>query len=131
MDLQLRTGRYLQPPDAYTGCVLVLETSEEMPDATYVARVLMAMGERGLLEQFAAVLVGRAKARSLEEPRSPAERSRYRNEQREAFVDAMADYNPDAVLVLDVDLGHTDPQLVIPHGGTVHVDPQRRRISVN
>lgn len=97
---------------------------------TYVARVLMAMGERGLPEQFSAMLAGRAKARSLDAARRPDERAQYRNQQREAFAGAMADYNPDAVLVLDVDLGHTDPQLVIPPGGTVRVDPQRRRITV-
>ena len=130
VDFQLRTGRYVQAPDNYRDCVLVLETSEELPDALYVRRVLMAMGERGLLDRFSAVLVGRAKARSLEDPRSPEERSRYRDEQREAVLDTVTEYNPDAVIVFDLDIGHTDPQLVIPHGGNVGLDPPRHRITV-
>jgi len=32
--------------------------------------------------------------------------------------------------VFDVDLGHTDPQLVIPYGGMVRVDGPARRITV-
>jgi muramoyltetrapeptide carboxypeptidase LdcA involved in peptidoglycan recycling len=42
----------------------------------------------------------------------------------------MREYTPDAVLVFDVDFGHTDPQLTIPFGGTVRVDSALRRIHV-
>ena len=34
----------------------------------------------------------------------------------------LAPYDPDAVVVFDVDLGHTDPQLIIPYGGEIRVD---------
>ena len=30
----------------------------------------------------------------------------------------------------DVDLGHTDPQLIIPYGGDILVDAEARRIAV-
>ena len=33
-------------------------------------------------------------------------------------------------VVLDVDFGHTDPQLVMPNGGDVRIDPAARTISV-
>ena len=36
----------------------------------------------------------------------------------------------DTLAVFDVDFGHTDPQLVIPYGGTVRVDGPARRITV-
>lgn len=49
----------------YAGAVLPLETSEELPSASFVTGVLRCMGERGLLGRFAVVLVGRSKARSL------------------------------------------------------------------
>src|SRR5450759_100469 len=45
LDLRLRADRYLLAPKAYAGCVLLLETSEEMPGAEYVYRVLLGMGE--------------------------------------------------------------------------------------
>ena len=42
----------------------------------------------------------------------------------------MAEYSPDVPVVLDVDFGHTDPQLVLPHGGDVRIDPAARSVSV-
>lgn len=62
VDFHLRTNRYLLADDAYDGCILFLETPEEMWPATYVSRVLMSMGERGLLQRFSAVLWARPKA---------------------------------------------------------------------
>lgn len=41
-----------------------------------------------------------------------------------------APYAPDTMAVLDVDLGHTDPQVVIPYGGSIRVDGPARRIVV-
>ena len=54
----------------------------------------------------------------------------YAREQHDAVLAAMAEYSPDVPVVLDVDFGHTDPQLVLPHGGDVRIDPVARSISV-
>lgn len=42
----------------------------------------------------------------------------------------MAEYNPDAMIVFDVDFGHTDPQLIVPYGGQIRLDGPARRIDV-
>jgi muramoyltetrapeptide carboxypeptidase LdcA involved in peptidoglycan recycling len=130
VDFHLRTTRYLLPNEAYDGAVLFLETSEELPSATYVERVLLGMGERGLLARFAAVLWGRPKAWSFESPHSPEEKARYVEEQRVAVLRAMAEYNPRAPVVFGIDIGHTDPQYVVPSGGEITVDGQARRVDV-
>ncbi|MFJ5528358.1 S66 peptidase family protein [Streptomyces sp. NPDC093261] len=117
-------------PGADDGGVLFLETSEEMPSGEEVFRLLRNMGERGLLQRFPALLMGRPKTWSLEHPNSPAAGTRYAAEQREAVVRALKTYAPHTMVVLDVDLGHTDPQVVIPYGGTVRVDGPARRITV-
>ncbi|MYS88251.1 MULTISPECIES: S66 family peptidase [Streptomyces] len=114
----------------YDGGVLLLETSEDMPSATEVFRTLRNMGERGLLRRFSALLMGRPKTWSFEHPNSPQEATGYASDQREAVLRAMRTYAPDATIVFDVDFGHTDPQLVIPYGGTVRVDGPARRITV-
>ncbi|MEU9050922.1 S66 peptidase family protein [Streptomyces sp. NPDC048384] len=114
----------------YDGGVLLLETSEEMPSANEVFWTLRNMGERGLLQRFSALLMGRARTWSFEHPNGPEEAARYAAEQREAVLRAMRMYAPNTPLVFDVDLGHTDPQLVIPYGGTVRVDGPARRITV-
>ncbi|MFC7216602.1 S66 peptidase family protein [Streptomyces polyrhachis] len=117
-------------PAAYEGCVLMLETSEELPPATEVFRTLRNMGERGLLARFPALLMGRPKTWSFERPLDAGARARYAAEQREAVLRATAAYAPEAMVVFDVDFGHTDPQLVLPYGGTVRVDGPARRVSV-
>ncbi|MGW7277817.1 S66 family peptidase [Streptomyces sp. NPDC054844] len=117
-------------PAEYDGGVLILETSEEMPSATEVFRTLRNMGERGLLRRFSALLMARPKTWSFERPNSPDEAARYAAEQHEAVLRAMRTYAPEATIVFDVDFGHTDPQVVIPYGGTVRVDGPARRITV-
>lgn len=128
LDQQLRTSRYLPTPEDLEGRILLLETSEELPDAMEVREVLMGMGERGLLERFSGALVGRAKARSPFEDPGPEARAEYRRNQREAIMDLFAEYNPGAPLVFDVEFGHTAPVVPVPVGGTVRIEPGAERI---
>lgn len=114
----------------YDGGVLFLETSEELPSGAEVFRTLRNLGERGLLQRFSALLMARAKTWSFEQPNSPEEAACYATEQREAVQRALKTYAPDMPAVFDVDFGHTDPQLVLPYGGTIRVDGPARRITV-
>ena len=126
----LMADREVRAPEHYAGRVLFLETSEEMPRAEEVYRILRNMGERGLLSRFPALLMGRAKAWSFDHRYDADQRREYRRDQREAVLRALSQYAPGMLVVFDVDLGHTDPQLVIPYGGTVRVDGRARRITV-
>ncbi|MCZ4121704.1 S66 family peptidase [Streptomyces sp. H39-S7] len=128
----LMAGRETAPAESHRGQVLFLETSEEMPQAEEVYRILRSMGERGLLRQFPALLVGRARAWHIgrRDQLDAAGRERYRADQREAVLRALAQYAPETMAVFDVDLGHTDPQVVIPYGGRIRVDGPARRVTV-
>ncbi|KIF70391.1 peptidase [Streptomyces sp. AcH 505] len=126
----LMADREIAPAAAYDGCVLLLETSEELPAADEVFGILRAMGERDLLRRFPALLMARPKTWSLERRNSPEQAARYAREQRDAVLRALAVYAPDTVAVFDVDFGHTDPQLVVPYGGVVRVDGLARRVTV-
>lgn len=131
VDFNLRAARYLAPDDAaYDGCVLYLETSEELPSAQYVAEVLMCLGERGLLQRFSALLMGRPLGWRFGTADDPGFRAAYVDAQHQAVLAAMAEYSPTVPVVLDVDLGHTDPHLVIPNGGDCRIDTGARTISV-
>lgn len=110
--------------------MLLLETSEDMPRAQEVYWILRNIGERGLLQQFPALLMGRAKSWSFENQLSPQEKAHFRQQQREAVLRALHEYAPDTMAVFDVDFGHTDPQLVVPIGGRIRVDGPARRIAV-
>jgi muramoyltetrapeptide carboxypeptidase LdcA involved in peptidoglycan recycling len=127
----LAANRWIHPVDDYAGCILLLETSEEMPSAQEVFRMLRNFGERGLLAQFPAVIVGTAKASNLARRASPDERIVFRAEQRDAVLRVLGRYNPSAMAVFDVDIGHTDPQWVVPYGGTMTIDGPARRITAH
>ncbi|MEF8813860.1 MAG: S66 peptidase family protein [Halovenus sp.] len=126
---QVAADRYLPSPDALDGSVLLLETSEELPGPDLVQRMLLGLGERGLLERFDGFLVGRIKARSHAVARSKQERERYRRQLRETIAESLTEYNDTAPIVFNVDFGHTHPVVPVPIGGTVEVDPQRERIA--
>lgn len=127
----LAVGRWIRPVEDYQGCVLLIETSEELPSALEVSRMLRNAGERGLLEQFPAILAALPKATSLERHVPPEQRGRYRADQREAVLEAFGRYGPAAMVVSGVDLGHTDPQWVVPYGGELTVDGPARRITAH
>ncbi len=130
IDFHLRASRHLLSPDSYAGAILYLETSEELPSAAYVYRVLMCMGERGLLQQFAAILVARPQAWSFESPQPAEEKAEFTHAQEEAIRRALREYHPQALAVFNLDFGHTDPQCIIPNGGRIRVDGIKRRIYV-
>jgi muramoyltetrapeptide carboxypeptidase LdcA involved in peptidoglycan recycling len=127
----MAASRWIRPPEDYAGCILLLETSEERPAAEEVFRMLRNFGERGLLAQFPAVIVARAKAATFGVPADLTERQRYRDDQREAVLRALEYYHPAAMAVFNVDFGHTDPQYVLPYGGSLTVDGPARRITAH
>ena len=129
LDWQLSANRWMLPTESYGG-VLFGETSEEMPSSENVYRILRNFGERGLLERFDAVLWGRPKSSSLSNELTAEESVAYVTGQYLAVDRALAEYNPNAVVVKGLDIGHTDPQQVLPYGGQIHLDPAAERITV-
>jgi muramoyltetrapeptide carboxypeptidase LdcA involved in peptidoglycan recycling len=113
---------------AVDGDVLAIETSEELPSSDEVGLMLTCMGERGLLERFDAVLVGRPQTRSHDHDPGPDAREQYRERQRSSIRTTVREYNRDAVIVSGLDFGHTSPTAPIPIGDYVTLDPATRTI---
>lgn len=124
----LAAGRYDAPASALAGGVLVVETSEELVPAREVGWILRAMGERGLLAAVDAVLVARPPVSDHTRRPDGAERRRLRAEQRDTAVGVIARYNPEAVVCVGIPFGHTRPQWILPHGGTMTVDGVAQRV---
>lgn len=122
VEWQMAVDRHLPEPDRLDGQVLAIETAEDLPSAEQVKWTLMCMGERGLLERFDAVLVGRPQTRNRFEDPGPEAREEYRQDQREAILGQLERYNPDAMVIFDIDFGHTNPNVPIPIGGRVRID---------
>lgn len=130
LDWNLRANRHILPNEAYQDKILYIETSEEMPSATEVYRILMCMGERGLLQQFIAVLVGRPKAWSFSQPNTLEQRFTFSHKQEEAITQALQEYHPGVPVIFNLDFGHTDPQFIIPNGGLIRIDADHQQIFV-
>jgi muramoyltetrapeptide carboxypeptidase LdcA involved in peptidoglycan recycling len=120
--LQCSSERYLPSAEQLQGSVLFLETAEDIPDPWVISYLLTGFGERGWLEVFQAVLVGRPKAWEFDKPQPAGRRAAYRAEQRDAVLAAVRHYNDRIPVVQNLDFGHTDPQIALPYGGQVEID---------
>jgi muramoyltetrapeptide carboxypeptidase LdcA involved in peptidoglycan recycling len=129
VDTVLAADRTMPPVDALAGGVLLLETSEELPSPGELRRMLLGLGERGVLGAVDAVLHGRAKARNPFEDPGQEARADYRETQAELVADIVAEYNPDAPVVGNFDAGHTHPVVPVPVGGRCVVDPEAERVA--
>lgn len=131
IDWQLEANHWLPSIERLQGCILCLETSEEMPAAPVVEQVLLKLGERGIIGGAAGLLMGRPKAWEWNKALSPGESAAYTEAQHEAVLSVFRRYNTNAPMVLDVDFGHTDPQPILPLGGIVEIDGLNRRLFLN
>ncbi|HEV2372174.1 MAG TPA: S66 peptidase family protein [Streptosporangiaceae bacterium] len=124
----LTAGRFPFEPDVLDGGVLLIETSEELLPARNIGWIVRALGERGILAAVDAVLVARPPVSDFTRRPSSEERTRLRAEQRDVVAGVISRYNPRAVVCVGIPFGHTRPQWVLPHGGTVTVDGGARRV---
>ncbi|MEF8774379.1 MAG: S66 peptidase family protein [Halobacteriales archaeon] len=124
----LMADRCVPDTSAIEGGVFFFETSELLRDPPWIREVLQSMGERRLLEQFDAAVVGRAKTRTHRVDPPPAEREQHRRRQRKAIRDLFDRYNPAAPVLFDFDCGHSDPMVPIPLGARVTVEPGAERV---
>ena len=120
-------------PTAYDlgGGILLLETSEERPPASWVGRWMRGLGERGILAAVAGVVVARPPVSDFEFLPSRDEAAALRAAQRDVVIEAVARYNPDAVVCVGVPFGHTRPQWILPYGGTMALDGASRTVTAS
>lgn len=129
IDYQLRVGVQLPSNEELANTVIFLETSEEIPSDDYVVRVMTALGERGLLKNFATFLIGRPKAWEFDKQNSLEEKKVYKEKQRKACIETIREYNTDAPIIMNMDFGHTDPQIILPVGRKVTIDTSNKKIT--
>ncbi len=129
VEINLQANKPLPNPEELEGKILALETSEEMPEEHFVDRFMMALGERGLLEKFSTVIVGRAKARHHEDP-APEEREEFRETQKQIIKNRVDEYAPDTPVVFNLNFGHADPIVPLPVGGEIRIDTDEKKISL-
>lgn len=130
IDWTLQVGRHAPDASYLRGAVLFVETSDEVPPADYVFRTLRNMGERGIFDEIAALLVARPAAQRVGESTDDEQVRAYVEAQREAVLRIVEQYHPGLPTVLGIDAGHTDPQTILPIGGVAWIDGVQRRVEV-
>lgn len=128
MVVQSATQVYMPTDEDLDETVLFLESADGNTRPWIAEYVLTGFGERGWLDKFQAVLIGRPKAWELDLEIKPEEKAKYRKEQRDMVLKIVREYNADIPVIQNLDFGHTDPQAVIPKGGKVRVDSENKRI---
>jgi len=128
IDEMLRHNIALPSLESFKDTVFITETSEEVPSHDYVRRVFRALGVRGVLERVQGLLVGRPQAANFDIQPTAEEKYVYRAAQRETIVAVVREYNTTAPIVLNMDFGHTNPQIPMPYGGWVRINGQARKV---
>ncbi len=106
----------------WKGKIFFLETSEEKPSIDYVGRVLRNYGMLGVYDKINGFIFSRARDYSGDE----------KKELKKTIVSIVAKEfgRPDLPIVANFDIGHTDPQLVLPLGVKMEIDCQNKKISL-
>lgn len=128
IDEMLRHGVQIPTVNQFKNIVLMLESSEEMPTAEHVRRVVRAFGERGVLGVIQGVIVGRPKAWHFDHQHSLEEKKQFRLNQQEAILKTVRQYNSEIPVIQNVDFGHTDPQIPMPYGNEIRIDCDNKKL---
>jgi muramoyltetrapeptide carboxypeptidase LdcA involved in peptidoglycan recycling len=126
--VQSSTAKYLPKDEDLDGTILFLETAEDIPEHWIIEYLLTGFGERGWLNKFQAVLVGRPKAWEFNKQNSEEQKAKYSEAQRNAVVKVVRQYNQTIPIVQNLDFGHTDPQVVLPSGREARVVSSGKKI---
>lgn len=109
--------------------ILFLETSESIPPHWVVKYYLIGLGERGLFgNKIKGVVVGRPKTWEFDKQTTKPEREKYFKDQTEAIINTIRNYNESIPVVLNVDIGHTAPQYIVPMGNKCNISPVQKKL---
>lgn len=108
--------------DFWKGKILFLETSEEKPSIHYIDHVLRNYGMLGVFDKISGFIFSRARDYSDEE----------KKELEEKIVSIVVKEfgKPDLPIVANFDVGHTDPQLVLPLGVKAEIDCENKKVKL-
>jgi len=106
--------------DFWKGKIFFLETSENKPLIHFIDHVLRNYGMLGVYDKISGFIFSRARDYSDNE----------KKELEEKIISIVAKefYKPNLPIIANFDVGHTDPQLVLPLGVKTEIDCEARRI---
>jgi len=118
----MKASDFWPPKDFWKEKIFFLETSEEKPSIHYIDHVLRNYGILGVFDQINGFIFSRARDYSDEE----------KKELEEKIITIISkEFNrPNLPVITNFDVGHTDPQLVIPLGVKAEIDCKTKKVSL-
>jgi len=99
--------------------VLFLEASEDVSSVEQLRYWLFNDGLQGIFDRISGLVIGRARS-DTDEMKAALD---------EAVIEVLAEFEAtELTVVTNVDIGHTDPQWIVPIGGRVELDITARSI---
>jgi len=118
----MKATNFWPPQDFWQDKIFFLETSEEKPALHYIDHVLRNYGMLGVYERIKGFIFGRARDFSDKEKKEL---------EKKIISIVVEEFNkPDLPIVANFDIGHTDPQLVLPLGIKVEIDCRSKKIKL-
>jgi len=114
----LRGTSYWPDDSQWQGALLFIETSEEAPPPARVDSILMDYENMGVFDRIGGLLVGRPMRYS------PEQKTRL----HEVLLDRTARY--DFPILVEMDFGHTAPQITLPIGCRACINSQSQTFSI-
>jgi muramoyltetrapeptide carboxypeptidase LdcA involved in peptidoglycan recycling len=118
----MKATAFWPQPSFFNDKFLLLETSEEVPTPLQIQRFLRNYGTQTVLDRIQGLIFGR--------PRG------YTDQQRQDLHNIIIDIlinehgRTDIPIVLNFDVGHTDPQNILPFGILAEIDSGNQRIAL-
>ncbi|WP_243064727.1 S66 peptidase family protein [Humibacter sp. RRB41] len=113
LDMMVGT-RFWPEPAFFDDRILFVETSEDVPPPAQVGYWLRNFGAQGILNRIAGLVVGRPRGYTAEQV----------HELDRLVVERLEEWHVDDIPVVSgVDVGHTDPQFVLPNNVLAELDP--------
>ena len=107
----LKGTEYWPELEFWNDKILFLETSEDKPNVTQVKYALRNYGWMGVLNKVKGIVYGRAREYTDEE----------KEELYKLLLQIQDEFELKIPIVANADIGHTDPQWIIPYGDRIRI----------
>jgi len=119
--LEFMKGTDLFPKtEEFKNSILFIETSEDNPSACFVKWWFRNYAASGILANLAGIIIGRP----------GNDDSKYVEQQYQAIIEVLGEENLDIPVLVNANIGHTDPQMVVPYGAMAEIDVKTGTFSI-
>lgn len=118
--MEMIKGTLLWPSkNMFKDTILFFETSEDMPEPTYIEYWLRNYGSQGILQKAKAIIFGKPY------------QEKYYNEYKSSIMKIISELELyDLPIVYNMSFGHNEPMICLPYGAMAEIDCNKKTFSI-